>query len=126
VTVRAAPAPPRVAFRAQQQALEANQGRPLDPEALNTLRSNPGAAAPHVQVRNTPPARAFQNQAPPRNDRPQGAFQPRNERPLEARPAGRPAEAERPRGERPVPAERKQERKGRPEPKEERRENRER
>ena len=60
VVARATPPPPPVSFQAQQQALAANQGRPLEPAALNNLRQNQPAAP---QVRPALP-RAQGNQAP--------------------------------------------------------------
>ena len=54
VVARSAPAPPPVPFAAKQQALQANQGRPLDAATENRLRGNAPARAPMVR-RVTPP-----------------------------------------------------------------------
>lgn len=121
VVARAAPPPPPVPFRAQQQALQANQGRPLEPAALNALR--PARPAPQVRTVQAPPApRPQQSFGVPRNDRPFNAAPPRpaaEPRPAapvpprpapEARPAApaappaRPAPVERPRNDRPAAA----------------------
>jgi len=89
VVARATPPPPPVPFRAQQQALQANQGRPLDAATLNTLR--PNAPAPGVQVAQPGPASRPQSFGAPRNDRPLNAA-----RPGDAPPASRPVPADRP------------------------------
>jgi hypothetical protein len=113
VAVRTAPPPPPVSFRAQQQALQANPGQPLDSNTLGNLRGTAGATpnAPRYRaapgnVTNAPPP-AFV----PRNDRPPVAqpIQPvnppppaiRNERPA---PAAVPPPANPQRNERPAPA----------------------
>ena len=49
VVAKSTPPPPPVPFRAQQQALQANQGRPLEPGAVNSLRQAQPAAAPLVR-----------------------------------------------------------------------------
>lgn len=54
VVVRTAPPQPPVSFRAKQQALEANQGRPLDAGQLSGLRNS--APPPRPLVRTIPPA----------------------------------------------------------------------
>ena len=50
VVVRTAPPPPPVAFRVKQQALDVNQGRPLDPGALDNLRRGAPSPAPSVRL----------------------------------------------------------------------------
>jgi hypothetical protein len=45
VIARAAPPPPPVAFAAKQQALQANGGRPLDPNAIHTLQQSQAQVA---------------------------------------------------------------------------------
>ncbi|HEX8985143.1 MAG TPA: hypothetical protein VF767_06925, partial [Bryobacteraceae bacterium] len=50
VISRTAPAPQPVPFAIQRQALEANQGRPLDPAALEGLRRNAGVRTPAVRM----------------------------------------------------------------------------
>ena len=72
VVSRGTPPPPPVPFRAQQQALQANPGRPLDATTLNTLRKTPAAPAPPVQ---SAPSRA-PSFSPPANDRPLNATRP--------------------------------------------------
>jgi hypothetical protein len=72
VVVRNAPPPPPVSFAAKQQALQANQGRPLDTNTVNTLRNNNPPRGPMVRTVDSSP----RNAPPPRNDRPIGA--PRN------------------------------------------------
>jgi hypothetical protein len=66
VVTKSTPAPAPVSFAAQQHALEANGGRPLEPAAMNNLR----ASAPRANTA-TPPAR---------NDRP-ASVAPRSEAP---------------------------------------------
>jgi hypothetical protein len=62
VVAKATPPPPPVPFRAQQQALQTSQGRPLEPAALNNLRpAQPAtpqvrAATPRSQVNQAPVA----------------------------------------------------------------------
>jgi hypothetical protein len=86
VAVRTAPPPPPVSFRAQQQALEANPGQPLDANTLGNLRGTAGATpnAPRYRTVNPgnvtsapppprPPIRTEREISPPtpaRNDRP--------------------------------------------------------
>jgi uncharacterized protein DUF6600 len=71
VVAKATPPPPPVPFRAQQQALQANQGRPLDPGAVNNLRPAQPAtplvrpALPRAQVNQAPVSLP-----PPNNARP--------------------------------------------------------
>ncbi|HEV3330972.1 MAG TPA: DUF6600 domain-containing protein [Bryobacteraceae bacterium] len=79
VVAKATPPPPPVSFGAQQQALQANQGRPLDPATLNnvrqsqprTLQATPQVrpALPRAQVTQAPVALPPANQPPP-NPRP--------------------------------------------------------
>jgi hypothetical protein len=99
VVAKATPPPPPVAFRAQQQALQANQGRPLDTNTLDTLRRAPGAAAAPVPVRNALPPRvsnaapAATPNAPVPNApaaRPQPLELPRNDRPARVTPESQP------------------------------------
>jgi hypothetical protein len=142
VVAKATPPPPPVAFRAQQQVLQSNQGRPLDANTLDTLRRSPGAAASPVPVRNALPPRVS-NVAPaprpqpfeaPRNDRPARATPPAfnpppRATPPEPQPERRPVTNDRPvRNDRPASAaaeERRGERKAeRPVRKEERKEDR--
>ena len=150
VVAKALPPPPPVPFRAQQQALQANQGRPLEPATLNTLR--PAQAAPQVRtVQAAPAPRPQQSFGAPRNDRPLNAAPPRPAAephpaaPVPPRPApeahpaapaaaaARPGPTERPRNDRPAAtapvfrppaperkAEPRPERRERPERKEER------
>jgi hypothetical protein len=90
VVAKAPPPPPPVSFRAQQQALQTNQGRPLDPNALNTLRTAQ-PPAPQVRVR-TAQQVAVPAQAPP-VPRPQQPFgTPRSEHPpsVTGQPPARP------------------------------------
>jgi hypothetical protein len=131
VVARTPPPPAPVPFRAQQQALQANQGRPLDPATLNNLR--PAQPAPQVRaVQQGPlaprPQPAF---GAPRNDRPANAAPPafqqprpvpadrpiRNDRPANAPPAARGPAPQRQVEERKPPA-----RQARPERREERKE----
>jgi hypothetical protein len=88
VAVRTAPPPPPVSFRAQQQALQANPGQPLDANTLGNLRGSAGATpnAPRYRTVNPgnvtsapPPQPTIRTERevpaatpppPPRNDRP--------------------------------------------------------
>ena len=155
VAVKATPPPPPVSFRDQQQALQANPGRPLDARTMETLR--PARFGPQVPAARQPAdaTAAIANQAPiAPNPRPQDGFQPRRNdrppnsitqpqaaqpnlnRPLQPTPASRPVETARPippRNDRPAAREpapaskQKPERKDeRPEKKNERKEERER
>lgn len=96
VVARTPPPPAPVPFRAQQQALQTNQGRPLDPATLNTLR--PAQPAPQVRtVQQAPVSRPQPSFGGPRNERPANAtpppvFQP--SRPVT--PNAQPAQAPRP------------------------------
>jgi hypothetical protein len=100
VVVRNAPPPPPVSFAAKQRALEANQGRPLDPGTMNGLR---GSAAParNPMVRSVavapqaPSAPVARPQAVPAAP-PQRESFPRNDRPASA--VATPRSAEQPRG----------------------------
>jgi hypothetical protein len=92
VVAKFTPAPPRVPFRAQQAALEANGGRPLDPAAMNRLRATAPAPAPAVRsairpvggpgspaIQTRQPQPGFrpggtEAARPPINDRPPGAY----------------------------------------------------
>lgn len=104
VAVRTAPPPPPVSFRAQQQALQANPGRPLDTNTLGNLRANAGATpnAPRYRTVNpgnitSPPPQQpairterelSPSSVPPRNDRPVvPQAQPVNPPPRNDRPA---------------------------------------
>ena len=78
VVARATPPPPPVSFGAQQQALQTNGGRPLDANALNTLRSAQ-PPAPQVRVR-TAQQTPIPAQAPPVARPPQPFNPPRNDR----------------------------------------------
>jgi len=134
VVAKATPPPPPVPFRVQQQALEANQGRPLDPAAVNTLRpSQPAAplvrpALPRAQVSQAPVSLPPANTArPPAVTVTQPVNPPKpalNDRPPSAlsRPANTPPPAASTRP--PAVQERKEEHKSakpakKPEPKEE-------
>jgi hypothetical protein len=100
VVVRRAPPPAPVSFRAKEQALDANQGRPLDSNTMNTLRGNAPVRYPMVRtvapsqpgapMRRMAPQQQQQQQqqqqnAPPNwrqeNARPQQQMPPRSERP---------------------------------------------
>jgi hypothetical protein len=90
VAVRTAPPPPPVSFRAQQQALQANPGQPLDTNTLGNLRANAGATPNAPRYRTVNPGNASGAPAPvapapvapPRNDRPPSApVQPVNPQP---------------------------------------------
>jgi len=97
VVVRNAPPPPPVSFAAQQRALEANPGRPLDPGTINSLRGQ-GPPARNPMVRSVAAAPA-QRESFPRNDRPASAVAtPRNAE--QPRSSAQPARAE-PRSDRP-------------------------
>jgi len=90
VVVKSAPPPPPVSFAAKQQALQANQGRPLDTTTMNTLRATNPPRAPTVR----PAVPAPRNSPPPRNDRPVSAAPPSRtvqtpERTVETPPAAR-------------------------------------
>lgn len=131
VVAKATPPPAPVPFRVQQQALQAGQGRPLDPATLNNLRpaqpTTPQVrtAMPRAQVNPVPlPAPAATNPAPrppvtvtqPLNQTPPttatqpsrpapAAVQPVNPPPNTAPPNPRPAVNDRPvRNDRPAPA----------------------
>ena len=65
VVARTAPPAPPVSFAAKQQALQANPGRPLEPEQTRTLRVNSPAPRPMVRTV-TPPAGRVNPSAPPR------------------------------------------------------------
>jgi hypothetical protein len=112
VVAKATPPPPPVAFRAQQQALQANQGRPLDTNTLDTLRRSPGAAAAPVPVRNALPPRATTAPVATPNAPPARLFDaPRNAGPAPAPPPAEPQPERRPitndrpvRNDRPAPA----------------------
>jgi hypothetical protein len=103
VVARTAPPPLPLSFQTKQQALAANQGRPLDAGTVDNLRRSAPAPSPMVRTigraagpgnnagQNPPPA----NVQRPLNDRPQRALD------QTSRPA---AQAEQPRNDRPVPA----------------------
>lgn len=96
VVVRHAPPPAPVAFAAQQRALEANGGRPLAAEQMNTIRATAPPRAP--MVRNAGPASPRPMTAPrqeagprpmtmpPGNDAPRPQQGPVNRPPLNDRP----------------------------------------
>jgi hypothetical protein len=80
VAVKNTPPPPPVSFRAQQAALQANQGRPLDANTLGNLRNTAGAAVNAPRFRAAAPVNTGTAPAAPqfRNDRPPNAtFAPR-------------------------------------------------
>ncbi len=87
VVARTTPPPPPVSFAAKQQALQANQGRPLEPAQVNTLRSTAPPPRPMVRTVNSMPARPPQpvvSTGQPRTEQqPQDrrVFQQRNDRP---------------------------------------------
>ena len=74
VVSRVAPPPPPVPFARQQQALQANQGRPLAPAAYNQIRQS-----------SPPPQRVNYRPATP------GGFTPAGARPVNAGTSGTPA-----------------------------------
>lgn len=97
VVAKQTPPPPAVAFQARQQALAANPGRPLAPQAVQELRAQQPQA--RVQVAPVRPA----TQAAPAARQPVPAIRqaPENARPLTATPqqttpAPAPAQAPRP------------------------------
>jgi hypothetical protein len=110
VAVRNTPPPPPVSFRAQQQALAANPGQPLDANSLNNLRGSSGATpnAPRIRTAQAPHTFDAVRPAPQRNDRPPNATpSPANAGPrpgFEARPAPQPAAAAPVRNDRPAQA----------------------
>jgi len=100
VVVRHAPPPPPVSFGAQQQALRANGGRPLDAEQMREVRGS--APPPRPMYRQAGEPRPASLERPtygaPGNNRPAV-----NDRPPSARPAyGQPGNAQ-PRNEQPRP-----------------------
>jgi hypothetical protein len=116
VVARTAPPPPPVPFAARQRALEANQGRPLDPAAMDRLRQN--AQPRPAMVRQIQPGREVRpfdgRQAAPAaqaNPQPEGIRRgeiPRDDRPVRVeqqpmRPAAQPGEFRPPRGQQPSP-----------------------
>lgn len=94
VMVRNTPPPPPVSFAAQQRALQANGGRPLDAQQIREVRASAPAPRPMVREAGAPAGPAG-NPRPaagaPRNDRPMM----QNDRPPSARPQsyGQPQEA---------------------------------
>jgi hypothetical protein len=85
VVARTAPPAPPVSFAAKQQALQANPGRPLEPEQTRTLRVNSPAPRPMVRIL-TPPAGRVNPAAPTARPQPSVAQPPtsgvqRNDRP---------------------------------------------
>ncbi|MBZ5626987.1 MAG: FecR domain-containing protein, partial [Acidobacteriia bacterium] len=112
VVARSTPPPPPVSFAAKQQALQANQGRPLEPQQMNTLRSNSPAPRPMVRTLAPAPVRGNPQSQPnmtprpqlappgvPRIDRPNGPV----ERPADLQRVERPAVVQpRPQETRPV------------------------
>jgi hypothetical protein len=124
VVVRNAPPPPPVSFAARQQALAANDGRPLEPAQVERFRMTAPARAPMVrQAPAAAPAMAPRNERPFQGNpnrpavaplperRPENVAPPRNERPAmapaarEERPAMTPPPA---RNDRQVPAAREE------------------
>lgn len=107
VVAKATPPPPPVPFRAQQQALQANRGRPLDPGTLNGLRTNQ-PPVPHVQVRSAqtaPPVNAPRQTVNPPAGNPQGQRpQPPSAPPANAQPQRPPSFGGQPRNDRPPSA----------------------
>jgi hypothetical protein len=103
VVARTAPPAPPVSFAAKQQALQANQGRPLAPEQTRNLRTN--TPAPRPMVRTVAPAGRAPQSQPVMTPRPQPAVaQPaapsvqHNDRPAQApqREVAQPAPTPRP------------------------------
>ena len=86
VVTRAAPPPPPVPFRAQQQALQNNPGRPLDAGTLSNIRQSQPAPPPQVRTTPAPGRQPFGEPAP----RPQTFGAPRNDRPASAPPGNPP------------------------------------
>lgn len=85
VVVRHTPPPAPVAFGAQQRALEANGGRPLAPEQINSIRAAAPPRAP--SVRNAGPEAPRPQAAPRPMDAPRQMEAPRPQsgpRPMEA------------------------------------------
>jgi hypothetical protein len=120
VVARTPPPPAPVSFAAKQQALQANGGRPLAPEQLNSIRASAPARVPMVRSA-APGARPVERpMAAPRPQQPQGSRPLVNDRPPSARPApaanparpqtesARPAAAE---ASRPAASDQRQERK---------------
>ncbi|HEY2017521.1 MAG TPA: DUF6600 domain-containing protein [Bryobacteraceae bacterium] len=102
VFVKTRPPAPPVPFAAKQQALQANQGRPLEPAQVNSLRSNVPALSPMVRTAAPTPGYANPQNRPalaPRQPEPRETMQPRSERPV---PLERRSVDPAPRGERPV------------------------
>lgn len=126
VVARTAPPPPPVSFAAKQQALQANGGRPLAPEQVNTIRASAPQRAPMVRTVNAAPAgrpapqeRPMTRPMPERMPQQQNVRPPVNDRPAMA---PRPAPAMEPRREesRPVPAAEPRREESRPAPAERR------
>jgi hypothetical protein len=78
VVARTAPPPPPLSFQTKQQALQANQGRPLDAGTVDNLRR--GAPAPSPMVR-TIGRGAGQGNNAPQNPPPANMQRPLNDRP---------------------------------------------
>jgi hypothetical protein len=113
------PPPPRpVPFAAQQKDLQANQGRPLDPEQMRRLRPEAERQAPRTNVRVAPPAPKpvpVERVARPRRGRPEQPERPQAKPPVKrpeapTQPAqpemAKPAQPERPATQAPPPSER--------------------
>jgi hypothetical protein len=99
VVARTAPPPPPLSFQAKQQALQANQGRPLDAGTVDNLRRN--APAP------SPTAPTFGRGAGPGNNAGQNPPPANVQRPLNDRPQRTPDQTSRPAAQtndRPAPA----------------------
>lgn len=73
VVARTTPPPPPVSFAAKQQALQANQGRPLEPEQTNLLRANSPVRRPMVRTVTPAPGRGNPQSQPAVTPRPQPA-----------------------------------------------------
>jgi hypothetical protein len=90
VVARTPPPPRPVPFAAKERALQANGGRPLAPEQLNSIRASAPARAPMVRsataVR-SPSVPAPRPAGAPGSERPQAYRPPANDRPPSARPA---------------------------------------
>jgi len=107
VVAKTPPPPPPVSFRARQRALEANQGKPLEPAEIDRIRGN--APVPHPMVRTVTPQagggkpnpavqRNVEQPAPrtPVFERTAPPVQRNVEQPQVERPPQRPAVVERP------------------------------
>jgi hypothetical protein len=117
VVARNPPPPAAVPFAARQQALQANGGRPLEPQQVQTLRQNAPAMQPAVRMARQPPPPAprVANPVPSREERPSVQPRPQVElpRPQAQRPVDRqpahPQNEERKPTEKSKPAEKRDE-----------------